>query len=396
MTNIGSSSITLPIVLTNDNLAPQAQATLTIENPAHISSQYAMKIVETHTIFTFSTMPTGTSENTSDDYDQTPYSSLVPMSSSKILIFSFFATCSVHSYIFLLGASMKICPTRTINPTYTPKSPLPTDFTWGCPPLFLCQPNKTTTDGECNFEAGPPADTYYCSPEECLQVPLLHLPDNIMKPTQKDYKYIFSPGYFNLNPLDFQGLGYWIFDSINQVSRKRRDSVKIPGKCYSVCNDAMLEAEKGKTEDLCQRDAAFLTLVRACQTCVSSVDTDVVISSALPSFQQFLFYCSEVSNTNETSSTARKASVSTKQSTATQNVQSASKFITTDTTSSNLASIIPYTTGSSVGNFSRSSTSPVRKTSSNTVTTALPINGSSKCERISELWLLTLLIFILI
>lgn len=285
---------------------------------------------------------------------------------------------------------MKICPTRIVNPTYTPKSPLPTDFTWGCPPLFLCQPNKTTIDGECNFEAGPPADTYYCSPEECVQSPPLRPPQNLMQPTQS-YRFILSPGYFNLDPLNFQGLGYWIFDSMEKEARKRESTLKIPGKCYSVCNDAMLEAEKGKHKDLCQKDAAFLTLVRACQVCVSSVDTEVAISDALPSFQQFLFYCSEQRSANETSSTSTDFSVSTKQRTATQSV---SKSLTSDIISSTSAMIKPYTTVSSVGNFSKSSTISVRKTSSNIFATALPINESSEYERISMVWLLVSLIFI--
>lgn len=62
------------------------------------------------------------------------------------------------------------CSSRTVNPTYTASIPLPDDYTWGCPPGYLCKPPQIN----CNFEQNPLADTYYCSPDECLPARLFH------------------------------------------------------------------------------------------------------------------------------------------------------------------------------------------------------------------------------
>lgn len=194
------------------------------------------------------------------------------------------------------GASLSICPSRIINPTFTPLAPLPKNYTWGCPPRLLCNPSKQPGDRECNFEAGPPADTYYCRPEECIQSPTLSLPALPGPPASYDRveHYNVTRGYFNLNPTEF-GLGYDIFDLNEAAGGSRRDwAIKIPGKCYVVCNNAMLEAESsGKTDDLCDSDSAFLTLVRACRACVDSVPVSRSWNGALPEFQQFLCYCEE-------------------------------------------------------------------------------------------------------
>ncbi|OKP09359.1 hypothetical protein PENSUB_4326 [Penicillium subrubescens] len=90
---------------------------------------------------------------------------------------------------------------------------------------------------------------------------------------------------------------------------KRELSVRIPGKCYDPCNDAMLEAEStGKTTDLCPTAAAFITLVRACQSCVASFDLPRNSATVLPQFQQFLFYCDGLHN--QTALTAIQSSTS--------------------------------------------------------------------------------------
>ncbi|KAJ5335752.1 uncharacterized protein N7506_005688 [Penicillium brevicompactum] len=113
----------------------------------------------------------------------------------------------------LSAPSLSICPSRIINPTFTPLAPLPKNYTWGCPPSLLCNPSKQSADGECNFEAGPPADTYYCRPEECIRSPTLTLP--VLSGPPASYEriehYNVTRGYFNLNPTEF-GLGYDIFD----------------------------------------------------------------------------------------------------------------------------------------------------------------------------------------
>ncbi|KEF60142.1 uncharacterized protein A1O9_04992 [Exophiala aquamarina CBS 119918] len=97
------------------------------------------------------------------------------------------------------------CPTRTINPTYTPPTALPTDWLWGCPPDTLCTPKQIG----CNFEQNLPADTYVCSPEDCLPVKPLP-PLDTSWDTHNCTPYIPPAGYANLAPPIFD-LGYDIF-----------------------------------------------------------------------------------------------------------------------------------------------------------------------------------------
>lgn len=97
------------------------------------------------------------------------------------------------------------CPTRTLNPTYTPPTALPTNWLWGCPPDTLCTPKQI----DCNFESNLPADTYVCSPEDCKPVTPLP-PLDTSWDAHNCTPYIPPPGYANLAPPIFD-LGYDIF-----------------------------------------------------------------------------------------------------------------------------------------------------------------------------------------
>jgi len=114
-------------------------------------------------------------------------------------------------------SGLVLCPTRTINPTYTPPTPLPSNYLWGCRPGTLCQPKR---EG-CNFERDLPADTYVCAPEECLPVAELPSLDDFLAANQysNDSCAWLTPvdDYFNLNPVDF-GLDYDIFDIYGQAT----------------------------------------------------------------------------------------------------------------------------------------------------------------------------------
>lgn len=109
-------------------------------------------------------------------------------------------------------SGLVLCPTRIINPTYTPATPLPSNYLWGCPPGKLCHPKR---EG-CNFERDLPADTYVCAPEECLPTPELPSYEAFVAanlPQSNDSCAWLTPidGYFNLNPEDFD-LDYSIFN----------------------------------------------------------------------------------------------------------------------------------------------------------------------------------------
>lgn len=115
------------------------------------------------------------------------------------------ATCPTTSL-----SGLVTCPTRITNTAYTPPTPLPSNYLWGCPPGKLCHPKR---EG-CNFEQKPPADTYACAPEECLPVAALTPFDAYLAantPSNDSCAWLTPiDEYFNLNPLFF-GLDFGIF-----------------------------------------------------------------------------------------------------------------------------------------------------------------------------------------
>lgn len=119
------------------------------------------------------------------------------------------------------------CPPRIINPTYTPATPLPSTYLWGCPPGSLCYPPRDN----CNFEQDLPGPKYVCKPSDCR--PVARLPDLNVFLNANAYEgngtcAFLTPvdDYFNIRPLDF-GLNYGIFDIYGQKTCS--SSVVCPG-----------------------------------------------------------------------------------------------------------------------------------------------------------------------
>lgn len=231
--------------------------------------------------------------------------------------------------------SLSVCPTLIANPTYTPASPLPTDYTWGCPPGYLCKPPHTGDRAHCNVEAGLPAASYVWNPSECILSPPLVLEQGS---DAVGNHYNVSDEHYNLDPEDF-GLSYSIFEDSEKSTaaiRKRdmitldgsgislwnifasrrikRDTSDIPGVCYNDCNDAALEPQEiGKIPELCESDSAFMVELGNCKTCIStyaSSPSTVWSQKLLPSFAQFLDYCSGLT-TISTSGSAETTTLST-------------------------------------------------------------------------------------
>ncbi|RVX74683.1 hypothetical protein B0A52_01810 [Exophiala mesophila] len=112
-----------------------------------------------------------------------------------------FETCSTTKSL----VGLVTCPSRTINPTYTAPTTLPSNYLWGCPPGTICTPKQI----DCNFEQNLPSDEFVCSPDECLAVkPLPPLP--VDWDPHNCTPYYPPEGYFNLAPPIF-GLDYDIF-----------------------------------------------------------------------------------------------------------------------------------------------------------------------------------------
>ncbi|KAH2549140.1 hypothetical protein KXW97_008990 [Aspergillus fumigatus] len=209
-----------------------------------------------------------------------------------------------------------ICPTLSINPTYTPVAPLPRNYTWGCPPGYLCKTKHTGADAGCNIEASMPAESYVCSPDECIKSsPFIH--DQYwgtpVESSEIRSSYNISKDYFNLDPEIF-GLNYSIFripdlkpgDDHYYIRSSRRTWSKllarqsigvstVPGACYDECNDAALEVEStGKTPDICNAGSAFNVSLGQCEKCCNTHKTATSASfeqKVLPNFQQFLNFC---------------------------------------------------------------------------------------------------------
>ncbi|KAK2813891.1 hypothetical protein FQN50_000292 [Emmonsiellopsis sp. PD_5] len=221
-----------------------------------------------------------------------------------------------------LTNNITLCPTRTLNPTFTPVAPVPDNYLWGCPPGKLCIPNRNEADGDCNFEVGLPADTFYCSPQECQDSPPLREFEEWGPVESHEIgKFTVSPHYFNLDPRAF-GLDYNIFqfenstdyeESHNSSSYKisldlqgRQISLKLPGFCFENCNNPMLEFENigPNSEVLCAPDSDFLGLIDRCKKCVSielKIEDPVpVIVGSLPGLGPALHFCEGNSPPDET------------------------------------------------------------------------------------------------
>jgi hypothetical protein len=262
------------------------------------------------------------------------------------------------------------CPTRIINPTYTTSTPLPDDYTWGCPPGSICKPPQIN----CNFEQNPPADSYYCSPDECVPVPPLSsfTPTPAKSGTCGPYPTV--SGYFNFDP-EYFGLPYSIFvdggdyaetcagcvmstimpvsqisdgqpqaptvvpvcetktlTPVNTISdgqpqepvpttaaRLARRAGPLPSVCYEFCNECLKVAEHaGKQLKICSTDSPFSAAYGECQSCLSnySADPKTVPGNVLAPIGQYTKYCESVKGAGATSVPAVTTSESVAASTS--------------------------------------------------------------------------------
>ena len=215
--------------------------------------------------------------------------------------------------------TITLCTSRDTNPTYTAAIiPLPSDYTWGCPPGYLCKPVQE----DCNFEVGLPSEGYYCAPDECIAVTPLPTPQlwnpniygNASPATDPNLKFNVVDHYFNMNPRDY-GLSYDIFagtevitytstttilEAPTQAVRARQAQTSVPAACYPWCNNCLLEAQAvGKTPALCVPGSPFEIDVNDCEQCIAYHKSDSTGSfvQIAPQFQQFINYCAQISST---------------------------------------------------------------------------------------------------
>ncbi|KAG4420175.1 hypothetical protein IFR04_006651 [Cadophora malorum] len=112
---------------------------------------------------------------------------------------------------FWLEYTFVPCPTRTANPAFTyPPECVPINYTWGCPPGYLCTPPQL----DCNLEVGPPVNEYLCSPDDCKIAPsFTGFPQRTQTSNFTGFRPLPLPtGFFNLSPVIFGadwGIFFW-------------------------------------------------------------------------------------------------------------------------------------------------------------------------------------------
>lgn len=144
----------------------------------------------------------------------------------------------------------------------------------------ICTPPQK----DCNFEANPPAESYFCRPENCKPVPEIpaYINDTSLyaNPTDKDCAwYKVGPRFFNLNP-EFFGLTYAIFsiygqplcDSMHTDWADWTDNAK-PWKTKSV--------RRGTNNPLALLRARQATTQRAANECYAVYNTLSYVGQAL-------------------------------------------------------------------------------------------------------------------
>ncbi|KIW91029.1 uncharacterized protein Z519_07923 [Cladophialophora bantiana CBS 173.52] len=231
------------------------------------------------------------------------------------------------------------CTSRIVNPTYTPKAPLPTNYLWGCAPGTICTPPQIG----CNWEQNPPADTYVCAPEECKPVPELFLPANLSSlwpnPTESTCAWDEAPqGYFHLNPQHF-GLSFAIFDVYGQplcpaptttstwadwstiakptpparptstwapkMPRRglmanpiaeivsRQNFLSAPAQCYRIYDAASQAGQAvGLVYDLlCPASTTFQQALTQCRACAQQYAGSSTGTETFPELQNYFQYC---------------------------------------------------------------------------------------------------------
>ncbi|KAJ5612044.1 hypothetical protein N7510_005238 [Penicillium lagena] len=297
-------------------------------------------------------------------------------------------------------APVTVCPSLVTNPSYTPITQLPDDYTWGCPPGYLCKPPHTGDRAGCNVEAGLPADTYVCSPDYCIEAPVPLFND--------DTGYNVTSNYYNLDPMDF-GLSYDILDCAEESTTgpskrellpphgkseqlmdysldrltKRVNTGYIPSGCYKDCNIVGIIAEEtGKQALLCAVGSTFLLDLGYCEECISASATlsasAVYSSTLLPTFAQWLNFCSD--QTTSTTSSSTSATTTTTEVTTTTTIKQSTTPSTTTTTSTEISTTTTASTETTTTTQNPQTTSSAQTT---TVSTESTTTGEQSTTSVS-------------
>ncbi|EER29779.1 hypothetical protein CPC735_000350 [Coccidioides posadasii C735 delta SOWgp] len=288
---------------------------------------------------------------------------------------------------------ISICPSRTLNPTFTPTAPVPSHYIWGCPPGTLCRPRHGPEDGNCNFEVGLPGADFFCSPEECGP-PLPERPPQYWgEPvfgTQVE-KYVVSPGYYYLDPRMF-GLDFDVFVFDNTTSEysehglhKRQGDIQLPSNCMDECSNVALPIQSGISRDeLCLIGSDFLQFVSECRDCIDlfAEPGGGTFPDIQPQFAQFLNYCEQHPGESSVSPEPQLPS-STTRDTGSSTEPSTSAPTSSSSFPSSSPSSAPPSSPSSSSSFSSSPSSSSSSSSSPSSSSSYTPDSSSVSTRSS-------------
>ena len=312
------TSTTTTTTTTSTSTTTTTPTTTTTTTPTtewiYITNNFTTTTTTTTPTTTTTTTPTTTTTTTST-------TTTTPTTTTTSTTGTVTATEIISEYIisYTEQITITLCTSRVANPTYTAAiAPLPSDYTWGCPPGYVCKPAQIG----CNFEVGLPDPNYYCSPDECIAAaPPGVLPEwnadvygNNSPAIDPSLKYPVVDSYFDMNPTDY-GLTYDIFvenevlfqtltttiiEQPTGVVRARQAETSIPGACYPWCNNCLIEAQSvGKTPALCAAGSAFEIDMSDCEQCIAyhKSDSTADFVKIAPQFQQFINYCNPVTTT---------------------------------------------------------------------------------------------------
>ncbi|KAJ9611206.1 hypothetical protein H2200_004389 [Cladophialophora chaetospira] len=233
------------------------------------------------------------------------------------------------------------CTSRIVNPSYTPKAPLPSNYHWGCPPGTICTPPQI----DCNWEVGPPAESYFCSPDECKPAPELPVPADLNNTEGNRIDadcawYEPVEGYFNLDPRNFS-LTFAIFDVYGQpvcppetttttvsagwqdwhtvvptpppastwapkmprrglwhnplagIAARQNNLNSAPQQCYTKYNYASHTGERDGCNYpvLCPSGSDFQQAISACDDCSARFAGDATGGQTFPKLEVYWRYC---------------------------------------------------------------------------------------------------------
>jgi hypothetical protein len=327
-TTITVTSISINVVTSSVTTTVNQPTTITV------TSEFTTTIDQPTTLTDFITQPTTVTS---------PVTTTVEQPTTVTLIDSITVTSTPLTGIVT-------CPSRTINPTYTVQTPFPDEYTWGCPPGTVCTPPKIN----CNFEQNPPADTYYCSPDECSSVG--SLPDLTSLeasagttcgpfPTIATEPFNFDPSLFGLGFTIFECGGDWaescsggstatttttatetetviltppttteteIETEIETITitpatptpswssegptatwgRLAKRVQQLPAKCYQFCDNCLVEAINDGKPANCIGNSPFSVAYSDCESCIgANLGGTIIVDQVLPSISQFITYC---------------------------------------------------------------------------------------------------------